>query len=326
MNKSHGFTKENLLRSLPPGLANDLRMVALAEAIAGLLVQQKEETGRLSIYPQIGKLDEALLDILAHDFKVDWWDSDYTLTEKRRTLQTSWQVHKTLGTKAAVQKAITAIFPNTTIEEWFEYGGQPYHFRLSIELGGEHLDREKQARVLERVSYYKNLRSHLDSVSYATKFDTVPFGNHRTAAYWLKTAGFDLRFLNGVLQDCTTLSGEKRLDGTWVLGQSLWGLAMEAVELSTSFCEPAGGSIRPFVMDFGVHARNPARLGLSAACSIPIRERGHAELPQTAIALGARNAFGFTAGQILNGEWLFDGSASFNGRRDFDGPVIREIL
>ena len=126
MNKSHGFTKENLLRSLPPGLANDPRMVALAEAIAGLLVQQKEETGRLSIYPQIGKLDEALLDILAHDFKVDWWDSDYTLTEKRRTLQTSWQVHKTLGTKAAVQKAITAIFPNTTIEEWFEYGGQPY--------------------------------------------------------------------------------------------------------------------------------------------------------------------------------------------------------
>ena len=50
MNKSHGFTKENLLRSLPPGLANDPRMVALAEAIAGLLVQQKEETGRLSIY------------------------------------------------------------------------------------------------------------------------------------------------------------------------------------------------------------------------------------------------------------------------------------
>ena len=47
MNKSHGFTKENLLRSLPPGLANDPRMVALAEAIAGLLVQQKEETGRL---------------------------------------------------------------------------------------------------------------------------------------------------------------------------------------------------------------------------------------------------------------------------------------
>ncbi len=213
MNDPHGFTRENLLSSLPAALAHDPKMAALAEAIAGLLVQQKEEAGRLSIYPRIGRLDEALLDILAHDFKVDWWDSDYTLEEKRRTLEGSWQVHKTLGTKAAVEKAITAIFPNTTIEEWFEYGGEPYHFRLSIELGGEHLDREKQARVLERVGFYKNLRSHLDSVSYATKFETVPFENHRTAAMYLQSAGFDFRFLNGILEDCATLSGERLLDG-----------------------------------------------------------------------------------------------------------------
>lgn len=133
MNKSHGFTKENLLRSLPPGLANDPRMVALAEAIAGLLVQQKEETGRLSIYPQIGKLDEALLDILAHDFKVDWWDSDYSTEEKRRTLAASWQVHKTLGTRAAVEKAASAVYPNTKVQEWFEYGGEPYRFKLDVQ-------------------------------------------------------------------------------------------------------------------------------------------------------------------------------------------------
>lgn len=326
MNDPHGFTKENLLSSLPVALANDPKMVALAEAIAALFVRQKEEIGQLSIYPQIDKLDEALLDILAHDFKVDWWDSDYTPTEKRRTLQSSWQVHKLLGTKAAVEKAITAIFPRTTVEEWFEYGGQPYHFRLFIELGGEHLDTEKQARVIERVNYYKNLRSHLDSVSYTTKFDTVPFENHHTAAFWLRAAGFDIRFLNGILRDCTTLSGEKRLGGTWILGQSLWGLFMEAFRLSMGFREPAGGSTRPFVMDFGVHARNPGQIGLSAACPVPVREKGCAEMPRIAVALGARNTFGFTVGQILEGKWLFDGSASFNGRRDFDGPVIREIL
>lgn len=238
--------------------------------------------------------------------KVDWWDSDYSLTEKRRTLQTSWQVHKTLGTKAAVEKAITAIFPNTTVEEWFAYGGDPYHFRLSIELGGERLDREKQARVLERVNFYKNLRSHLDGVSYTAKFETVPFENHRTAALCLQSAGFDFRFLNGILEDCATLSGERPLDGAWVLGQSLWGLAMEGVQISMAFSEPAGGSARPFVMDFGVQAQNPVRLGLSAACSIPVPERGHVEMPRTAIALGARNAFGFTAGQILDGEWLWE--------------------
>lgn len=166
MNDPHGFTKENLLSSLPIALANDPKMVALAEVIAGLFVQQKEEISRLSIYPQIEKLDEPLLDILAHDFKVDWWDNDYTLEEKRRTLQSSWQVHKLLGTKAAVEQAVSAIYPHTTVKEWFEYGGQPYHFKLDINVTGEGLNAGKQHRVLQRLNYYKNLRSHLDSIGY----------------------------------------------------------------------------------------------------------------------------------------------------------------
>lgn len=166
MNDPHGFTKENLLSSLPIALAKDPKMVALAEAIAGLFVQQKEEIGRLSIYPQIGELDEALLDILAHDFKVDWWDNDYALEEKRRTLQSSWQVHKLLGTKAAVEQAISAIYPHTTVKEWFEYGGQPYHFKLDINITNDDVDTGKQRRVMQRLNYYKNLRSHLDSVGY----------------------------------------------------------------------------------------------------------------------------------------------------------------
>lgn len=166
MNDPHGFTKENLLSSLPVALANDPKMVALAEAIASLFVQQKEEIGRLSLYPRIGELDEALLDILARDFKVDWWDNDYTLEEKRRTLQSSWQVHKLLGTKAAVEQAISAIYPDTTVKEWFEYRGLPYHFKLDINVTDEGLNAEKQHRVIQRLNYYKNLRSHLDSIGY----------------------------------------------------------------------------------------------------------------------------------------------------------------
>ena len=102
----YGLTKENLSRTLPISLSGDPKMVALAESISELLAQRREEIRRLAIYPNVDKLDESLLDILARDFKVDWWDYDYSLDEKRRTLSTSWQVHKTLGTKAAVETAI----------------------------------------------------------------------------------------------------------------------------------------------------------------------------------------------------------------------------
>lgn len=162
----HGLTKENLVATLPVALQKDPSVVALAEAFAELLAWRPEEIDRLRIYPAIDRLDERLLDILAYDFKVDWWDPDYSLEEKRRTLKDSWRVHKMLGTKAAVERAISAIYPHTQVLEWFEYGGEPYHFRLDINITNDHIDSDKQRRVLERLNYYKSLRSHNDGVTY----------------------------------------------------------------------------------------------------------------------------------------------------------------
>lgn len=163
---SHGLTRENLVATLPPALQKDPSAVALAEAMADLLVRRQSEIEQLRIYPVIDRLDERLLDILAYDFKVDWWDADYSLEEKRRTLKDSWRVHKLLGTKAAVEMAISAIYPRTTVLEWWEYGGEPYHFRLDINITNDSIDSVKQRRVLERLEYYKSLRSHNDGVTY----------------------------------------------------------------------------------------------------------------------------------------------------------------
>lgn len=160
MNNAHGITKENLLASLPAVLANDENMAALAAAVAEVLSARVDEIGRVSIYAQIDKLPNELLDILAHDFKVDWWDANYTLEEKRQTLKDSWNVHRRLGTKAAVVMAISAIYPDTQVSEWWEYGGDPYHFKLLIDATYEDVDPARHQRVLDRVAFYKNLQLH----------------------------------------------------------------------------------------------------------------------------------------------------------------------
>lgn len=173
MNEDHGLTRENLLSSLPVSLSGDPKMLALAEVIAGVLAKRREEIGRLAVYPRIDRLDGGLLDILARDFKVDWWDGDYSLEEKRRTLLTSWQVHKTLGTKGAVIKAITSVYQSAALEEWFEYGGEPYHFRVTVRLSESGWDSRKHRQLLEKMQYYKNLRSHRDAIAYYMPLVTV---------------------------------------------------------------------------------------------------------------------------------------------------------
>ena len=165
MSNAHGLTKENLLRTFPVGLRENPSISALGDVTMEALAKRPTEIGLLSLYPRIDELPEALLDILAYDFKVDWWDRNYSIEEKRRTLKGSWYVHKHMGSKAAVETAIRVIYPGTRVLEWWEYG-EPYHFRLDINITNDHIDSDKQHRVLERMNFYKSLRSHNDGVTY----------------------------------------------------------------------------------------------------------------------------------------------------------------
>ncbi len=162
----HGLTKENLLSTFPIALRETPELMALAGASAEALEKRAAETGRARIYPDAASLPEDLLDILAIDFKIDWWDPNYSLEEKRRIFQDSWYVHKHLGTKAAVTTALRAVYPKAVVEEWFDYGGEPYHFKLKIDLSSETSDAARPWRALERVNFYKSLRSHIDAFEF----------------------------------------------------------------------------------------------------------------------------------------------------------------
>mgnify|MGYP001852117321 FL=1 len=166
MNERWGLTAENMLHALPDVLKNDSGTAALASCTAAALAERKAEIDSLILYARMDELPEPLLDLLAQDFKVDWWDGDYSLEEKRQTLRDSWHVHRTLGTKAAVETALSAIYPNTKVIEWWEYDGLPYHFRLSINVSSDETSSLKHQRVMARLELYKNLRSQLDEVEY----------------------------------------------------------------------------------------------------------------------------------------------------------------
>lgn len=163
---NNSLTAENLLSTLPQVLSEDDGMRSLAESIAAVLSARTQEIKSLSIYAQIYSLPDALLDILSYDFKIDWWSDSLSLDEKRETFARSFYVHKHMGTPAAVKTALSAIYPNVVLEEWWEYGGKPYHFRLKIPIDEGSVEPVKHAKVMSLVRFYKNLRSVLDSVEY----------------------------------------------------------------------------------------------------------------------------------------------------------------
>lgn len=131
MNK--GFTVENLMRVLPVPLERDPGMHELGQTAAEALARLWNRLHLPTIYTRIDDLPEDLLDILAKDFKVDWYNYDHNIETKRDVIKDSFFVHRHLGTKAAFARALSDVYPNSSAQEWFEYGGAPFYFRLIVD-------------------------------------------------------------------------------------------------------------------------------------------------------------------------------------------------
>lgn len=169
-----------LIRSLPDVLKNDRESGAMTAAFAKQLAETGYEIQNCILYARLNELPETILDLLAYDMHIDWYDCNYSVEIKRQVIRNSVRVHKHLGTKYAVETALSDVFPGTTIEEWFEYGGDPYTFRIIIDVSESGATEAQLFYVLNKVKFYKNLRSHLESIRYtATK--TVPV---HTGAYY----------------------------------------------------------------------------------------------------------------------------------------------
>lgn len=156
----------DFITSFPPALKQDETMLALGQLIAEELHITAMETDKNIIYTNIDSLSENWLDLLAYDLHVDWYDYDYPIETKRKLLKNSVRVHQKLGTKYAVQSVLQDVYRTAKVEEWFEYGGQPYTFKIKIDIGNVGLSESTDSEIVNKMQFYKNLRSHCDGIYY----------------------------------------------------------------------------------------------------------------------------------------------------------------
>ena len=149
---------------LPGALKHDPNMRAFAAAVTKAALDVSGNIDKVLRYSRIDELPEELIDILAYDMHVDWYDYSYPLETKRNLVKSSVKVHKKMGTVYAVETAIRAIYPESRIEEWFEYGGKPFHFRVVLNAVTQnvHIDIDY---IIKKINIYKRLSAHIDSIN-----------------------------------------------------------------------------------------------------------------------------------------------------------------
>jgi phage tail P2-like protein len=162
MNK---FLEADFFNTFPPALKKDEKMAALGRIVADELHITAGETEKNIIYANIEELSETWLDVLAYDLHVEWYDYDYPIEAKRAIIRDSIRVHQKKGTKRAVEMALGGIHPKSEIEEWFDYDGKPYHFRIVLDTTKSRVAADYD-EIVKTVDRYKRLTAHLDGIYY----------------------------------------------------------------------------------------------------------------------------------------------------------------
>lgn len=108
---------------------------------------------------------ENILPWLAWAVSADDWSDSWSKQIRRNLIKASIEIHKKKGTIGALKKALQAFnYTNVKVEEWFEYGAEPYFFRVFFDITEPGFDDSFLSEAGKIVENTKNARSHLESI------------------------------------------------------------------------------------------------------------------------------------------------------------------
>lgn len=150
------------LKLLPAFMREDSAVIGMSKGVDEVIKMFAGFADNMSTWAAIDKLTEAELDELAWELNIQWYEHDAAVEIKREIVKNSDLVQQRLGTKWAVENVITTYFGSGNIKEWFEYEGEPGHFK--IESTNPSVTNEQFNKFMRILNKVKRKSAYLDGV------------------------------------------------------------------------------------------------------------------------------------------------------------------
>lgn len=148
------------------GLPRVLKKEPWVQALSVALGMTHEMTMRFAdesqVFTGLDTVPETVLDAVAANWNITWYDTGYSIEQKRRVVKTAISVRKMIGTAEAVKLQLNAVWPGTQVREWFEYGGEPGRFRVETE--SQEISEEPE-RFLAALNAAKRFSAQLEGIT-----------------------------------------------------------------------------------------------------------------------------------------------------------------
>lgn len=159
------LNETDISQILPSSLQTDENVVHTAKAVTDSVNKVTAETVNELIMSRIDELPEPVVNSLAWQLHVDTYSEDLDIAQKRKLVKNAIKDHKCKGTSWAVKSVVEVLLNYAKVEEWFEYKGSPYHFRVNGSYGPI-VNWDSLQSLVNAINEAKNVRSWLDGISF----------------------------------------------------------------------------------------------------------------------------------------------------------------
>lgn len=156
------LSNSELYQLIPINLRDDEDIIAAARAVDKSTQSIYSLANKLDFHSNSDIQDNKILDALAVDLHVDFYDKNLPPKLKQEIIDSSMLLHMIKGTAGAVEKALASVDLKGVVSEWFEYGGTPFFFRIEVDKSFK--TNEDLSRIVDIVNSTKNRRSSLEEV------------------------------------------------------------------------------------------------------------------------------------------------------------------
>lgn len=142
----------DFVQLMPAFMKQDEAVIGLSKGTNRIAEEVAAKIRLFSTWNQIDNMSSAELDMLAEELHISWYDKTASLDVKRELIKNSDMVHAKMGTNWAVQNVIETYFGSGEIVDWYDYEGEPHHFKvITANQRVTNKDAEKFLNVLDKV-------------------------------------------------------------------------------------------------------------------------------------------------------------------------------
>lgn len=292
------------------------------EAVSFALAEEKKNFLRYSaatgVYAALDQVSEEILDLIALELNTQYYDQTLPREKKEGLISQTllWYMHG--GTPSILIEFLSTILAGGYIEEWYEYGGNPFFFKTYAMVPEDEEVPEGYGKdVIQRINIYKNARSWLESLAFILQTEVLV-----EVAYECRLEIFSDFFARNnraflLLDGMWKLDGTHRLNGYQTAEDEFYPVVLDLVsgvsvpvrieDVRTEFTTAADVDIgTELYLDIIAGSKEVTAINECMSVCSSIEERVHTD----------------TALRVEKNLWYLDGTCLLDGTKTLNAEIL----